>query len=333
MAKSVVHYVYELTRTSEGVGPTRYIGVRTAKNGDPLTDQYMSSSKEIATAISGGHTFKKTILETFDTRSDAEQYECELQQRHMAHEDPDFYNMVVARGEVNLDRLRYRGPSGEHLWFPKGEEPNGWFEDTPRRVTYHDGQGLNRLCVYEGFQPPSYILDEPDPGYEPYVLISTYGGIGRSAYFPEGEQPAGWIDYAAYLSGSREGAVAAELASDRGVDDDEYSAMDHISSMLTLAQQKHQAAISMLGKPDATAIPRLREVLKLLDEVEILADDAATFVDSSGMTNAIKELHIQQTAVRMAIAQLEQGRARSPWATPWPWITLAFIVLALVQMV
>ena len=111
------------------------------------------------------------------------------------------------------------------------------------------------------------------------------------------------------------------------------AAVSHISSMLTLAQQKHQAAISMLGKPDATAIPRLREVLKLLDEVEILTDDAASYVDSSDMTNAIKELHIQQTAVRMAIAQLEQGRARSPWATPWPWITLAFIVLALVQMV
>ena len=89
----------------------------------------------------------------------------------------------------------------------------------------------------------------------------------------------------------------------------------------------------MFGKPDAAAIPRLHEVLKLLEEVEILADDAGSYVDSTDMKAAIKELHSQQASVKLAIARLEQIRTASPWSTPWPWITLALIVMALTQVV
>ena len=52
------------------------------------------------------------------------------------------------------------------------------------------------------------------------------------------------------------------------------AAANHVSSMLTLAKQKHGEAMAMVGIPDANAIPRLRQVLQLLEEVELLAEDA-----------------------------------------------------------
>ena len=36
--------------------------------------------------------------------------------------------------------------------------------------------------------------------------------------------------------------------------------------------------MAMIGAPDANAIPRLRQVLQLLDEVELLAEDAGSSV-------------------------------------------------------
>ena len=111
------------------------------------------------------------------------------------------------------------------------------------------------------------------------------------------------------------------------------AAVEHISQMLTLAKRKHQEAIAMLGIPDPSAVPRLREVLRLLEEVELLADDASTYIETDVMKAALKDLHFQQASVQMAIAQLEQLKVRSPWATPWPWITLIVLALLIVQTI
>ena len=95
--------------------------------------------------------------------------------------------------------------------------------------------------------------------------------------------------------------------------------VEHISQMLTLAKRKHQEAMVMLSTPDPNAVPRLREVLRLLEEVELLADDATSYVEADVMKAAIKDLHFQQASVQAAIARLENVRVQSPWATPWPW--------------
>ena len=92
------------------------------------------------------------------------------------------------------------------------------------------------------------------------------------------------------------------------------AAVEHISQMLTLAKRKHQEAMAMLGTPDPTAVARLHEVLRLLNEVELLADDASTYVETDVMKAAIKDLHFQQASVQMAIAQLKELKVRSPWA-------------------
>lgn len=109
------------------------------------------------------------------------------------------------------------------------------------------------------------------------------------------------------------------------------AAVEHISQMLTLAKRKHQEAMAMFGTPDPSAVPRLREVLRLLEEVELLADDASTYVETDVMKAALKDLHFQQASVQMAIAQLEQLKVRSPWSTPWPWITIMALALIIAQ--
>jgi hypothetical protein len=110
------------------------------------------------------------------------------------------------------------------------------------------------------------------------------------------------------------------------------AAVEHISQMLTLAKSKHQEAMALLGTPVQNALPRLQEVLRLLDEVELLADDAATYVDADVMKAAINNLHVQQASVKMAIAQLQAMKTQSPWATPWPWITLILLGLLIAEL-
>jgi hypothetical protein len=109
--------------------------------------------------------------------------------------------------------------------------------------------------------------------------------------------------------------------------------LERLSQMLALAKSKHQEAIALLGTPDLNALPRLHEVLRLLEDVELLADDAATLVGADVMKAAIKDLHFQQASVQMAIAQLQAVKSRSPWATPWPWISVVALVWLFVSLV
>lgn len=108
------------------------------------------------------------------------------------------------------------------------------------------------------------------------------------------------------------------------------TAIDHVSSMLTLAKQKHEEAMAMVGTPDANAIPRLRQVLQLLDEVELLAEDAGSYVENDAMLVALKELHQQQASINLAIERLEKLSKRSPWASPWPWIVVLVLVVVVI---
>lgn len=100
--------------------------------------------------------------------------------------------------------------------------------------------------------------------------------------------------------------------------------------MLALAKQKHGEAMAMVGMPDADAIPRLRQVLKLLDDVELLAEDAGSYFESDAMVAALKELRQQQALLKLSIERLEKLSKRSPWVSPWPWITLGLIVLIMI---
>lgn len=71
----MIHYVYKITNIENN---KEYIGVRTHPH--PNSDQYMGSSKALHEDIEkrGLDSFKKDILQTFATRSEAEAYEAEL---------------------------------------------------------------------------------------------------------------------------------------------------------------------------------------------------------------------------------------------------------------
>lgn len=108
------------------------------------------------------------------------------------------------------------------------------------------------------------------------------------------------------------------------------AAANHVSSMLTLAKQKHGEAMAMIGTPDANAIPRLRQVLHLLDEVKLLAEDAGSYIENDAVLVALKELHQQQASINLAIERLETLSKRSPWVSPWPWIVLLVLVVVVI---
>jgi hypothetical protein len=62
-----------------------------------------------------------------------------------------------------------------------------------------------------------------------------------------------------------------------------------------------------------------------LDEVELLAEDASSYVESDAMVAALNELQQQQASIKLAIERLEKLPKRSPWVSRWPWIVaLAF---------
>ena len=108
------------------------------------------------------------------------------------------------------------------------------------------------------------------------------------------------------------------------------AAIDHVSSMLTLAKQKHEEAMAMVGIADANAIPRLRQVLQLLGEAELLAEDAGSYVENDAMLVAMNELRQQQASIKLAIERLEKLSKRSPWASPWPWIALLVLFVVVI---
>ena len=111
------------------------------------------------------------------------------------------------------------------------------------------------------------------------------------------------------------------------------AAFDHVSSMLTLAKRKHEEAMAMVGSPDANAIPRLRRVLQLLEEVEILAEDAASYVKNDVMAAALRELQQQQASLKLSIERLENLSKGPPSSSPWPWIVLMVVAVVLASTV
>ena len=64
----------------------------------------------------------------------------------------------------------------------------------------------------------------------------------------------------------------------------------------------------------------------LLEEVELLAEDAASYAEGNAMRTALKELRQQQASIKLAIERLEKLSQRSPWVSPWPWIVLTMAV-------
>lgn len=96
----------------------------------------------------------------------------------------------------------------------------------------------------------------------------------------------------------------------------------HLSAILVEATRLHKEAMTYLDKPRADPLPQLREAKRLLAEVEILASDAASYVDATQMDTTLADLHRQQGHVDAMIVQVE-ARKRHTNNGAWGWIVLA----------
>ena len=96
---------------------------------------------------------------------------------------------------------------------------------------------------------------------------------------------------------------------------------DHVGAMRAEATRLHKEALTYLDKPKADPLPQLREAERLLNEAEILASDAASYVDATQMDTALAELHRQQGEVRAMIVRVESAKTRIKISPLW-WVVL-----------
>ena len=92
MERRYYHYCYVVEDTTNGM---KYFGVRTSEV-DPKKDtKYMGSGSKITAAMKekGRDQFKKEILEVFDTREDAMEYEEWYMAEHDCVDNPEYYNL------------------------------------------------------------------------------------------------------------------------------------------------------------------------------------------------------------------------------------------------
>ncbi len=79
----------------------------------------------------------------------------------------------------------------------------------------------------------------------------------------------------------------------------------HVSKMIALGLKKHQDAIALIGQASAGARVDMRQILSLLAETELLLEDVSTYLNSRALQRALKELHTQQSLMRLALNSME----------------------------
>jgi streptomycin 6-kinase len=99
----------------------------------------------------------------------------------------------------------------------------------------------------------------------------------------------------------------------------------HLFAILVEATRLHKEAMSQLDSPKADPLPQLREAKRLLAEVEILASDAASYVDATQMDSTLADLHRQQGQVDAMIAHVE-SRKRHTNNGAWGWIIIVVLL-------
>lgn len=122
------------------------------------------------------------------------------------------------------------------------------------------------------------------------------------------------------------------------------AAANFVSQLLASAQAKHAEAIAAItARP--IDIERCRAADQELAEAELLLADAIDTLDDIGshdaitLTEAMASLKEQRKLLAQGLANfdvamaIEAQRRPSPWATPWPWLSLVIIVALLIGSV
>lgn len=122
------------------------------------------------------------------------------------------------------------------------------------------------------------------------------------------------------------------------------SATTFISNLLASATAKHAEAIAAVeARP--IDIERCRAADKQLADAELLLIDVIDTLEDAGavesvqLEGALSDLQHQRELLAEGLAKFDMAQAMagqqqpSPWATPWPWISLALIGLIVLQVV
>jgi Ni2+-binding GTPase involved in maturation of urease and hydrogenase len=109
---------------------------------------------------------------------------------------------------------------------------------------------------------------------------------------------------------------------------------DHVNAMLKHATQLHKRAVAVIETGEGDPVPRIHEAIAKLDNVLLLATDAASYLhDEKGeMDQVINSVHEQKAMLKVALMQIEAQQAASPWSQPWPWLSLIFILITLLTI-
>ena len=103
---------------------------------------------------------------------------------------------------------------------------------------------------------------------------------------------------------------------------------DHVGAMLAEATRLHKEAMSCLDKPNADPLPQLHRAERLLNEAEILAADAASYVDATQMDTALAELHRQHGQVTAMIVQVETAKGRQGAVQAGLFVAIVLLICA-----
>lgn len=106
----------------------------------------------------------------------------------------------------------------------------------------------------------------------------------------------------------------------------------HVADMLAEATRLHKEAMARLYKPKADPLPQLRAAMRLLEQAEILASDAASYVDADELDGALAELYRQQGEVRAMIGQVEARHVSPPKANMIALVFIAALLLVAIAV-
>lgn len=109
-------------------------------------------------------------------------------------------------------------------------------------------------------------------------------------------------------------------------------AEQHVFEMLTLASRRHREAIEAIeARP--IDIERARAADGHLADAELLVQDCLDLTGDLRLEVALDQLRDQRRMLAEGLARFDaiaaMPKPASVWATPWPWLSLMLIAVAL----
>lgn len=106
----------------------------------------------------------------------------------------------------------------------------------------------------------------------------------------------------------------------------------HVSEIVELAAAKHRKAMEAIQRrPVGIAAAKVAQ--QALADCELLIEDAFDLTGDEHLAHSLAKLRDQRAKLDDALVRMttmtSTPRPLSHWGTPWPWVSLGIIVLAM----